>query len=318
MYKKIMKKIVSIIAPCYNEEGNINDFYDELNKQLTPLAYDFEFVFVNDGSKDQTLNILKTLARSDNRIKVVDFSKNFGKEAAILAGLDYASGEAAIIIDADLQMPVTKIKDLIELWQEGNKLVLTYKNERKKGLKSFLATKYYDVYNYLSDDKIIKNALDFQIMDREVIDVICSMRERSRFFKGITGFIGYNYKMIPIEINDRTSGESKFGGFKTLFNYAFRSFAIHSDIPLKIALKIGTVISMVGFIYMLYIFFKTLIKGVDVSGYASLIIVMLFMFGIVLLILGIMGYYIALIYNEVKQRPNYIVNEVIVKDEKGE
>ena len=311
-------KLVSIVAPCYNEEGSINQFKKELDQELAAIACDFEIIFVNDGSKDDTLSLLREISKSDSRVKVVDFSRNFGKEAAVLAGLDHSTGDATIIIDADLQMPVDKIKDLVELWLEGNKLVLTHRLERVGGIRNNLSMKYYDIYNYISHDKILKNALDFQIMDREVVDVICSMRERARFFKGITGFIGYDYKVIPVEIKERIAGQSSFGGLKGLFNYAFRSFAIHSDAPLKLALRIGIIVSLIGFVYMLYVFFRTLINGTDVDGYASTIVIMLFMFGIVLLILGIMGYYIGLIYNEVKQRPNYIVNEVIKKEEKGE
>lgn len=311
-------KEISIVIPCHNEEDNIDRLISELDDNLKNLDYRFEYVFVNDGSKDKTLEKLIKVSEKDYRVKVVDFSRNFGKEAAILAGLDYCSGDAAVIIDADLQMPVKYIIDLIDLWSQGNKLVLTYKSNRNKKLKSKLASKYYDFYNGISEAPILKDALDFQIMDREVVNVICSIRERARFFKGITGFIGYDYKVIPVEIAQREHGESDFSGIKGLFSYAFKSFAIHSDAPLKMALKIGIFISGIAFVYMIYIFARTLINGIDVDGYASTIIIMLFMFGLILLILGIMGYYIGLIYNEVKQRPNYIVDEVMNIDKKGE
>ncbi|MDR3214890.1 MAG: glycosyltransferase family 2 protein [Bacilli bacterium] len=303
-----MKK-VSIIVPCHNEEANINEFIKAINHELFEINVILEIIFINDGSQDQTINKIKALMTSDDRIKAIDFSRNFGKEAAVLAGMDYCQGDAAVVIDADLQIPIRYIKILIELWLEGNKLVLTYKSKRERGIKSSLASKYYDVYNAISDYKILNDALDFQIMDREVIDVICSMRERERFFKGLTGFIGYNYKIIPVDIEQRVAGSSDFSNINKLFNYAFKSIAIHSDIPLRISTRLGIIVSLVGFIYMLYIILSTFIKGVSAPGYASIIVIMLFMFGIVLLILGIIGYYLGLIYNEVKNRPNYIVND---------
>ncbi|MEG0283913.1 MAG: glycosyltransferase family 2 protein [Erysipelotrichales bacterium] len=303
-----MSKLVSVIIPCYNEEENISNLYNELIEKLNK-SVSYEFLFVDDGSKDKTTNEVQTLGEEDKRVKLIDFSRNFGKEAAMLAGLDYAAGDAAVIIDADLQMPVATINDLIKLWQEGNKLVLTYKTRRKKGLKSKLATKYYDVFNNISDTQIQNDALDFQIMDREVINTICSMRERTRFFKGITGYIGYDFKIIPVDISERTAGESSFSSSKTLFSYAFKSIALYSDLPLKFSIIIGGITAFISFLYLIFIVFNTLINGIGVPGYASTLAIMMFLFSIVLIILGVMGYYISLIYNEVKQRPNYIVNE---------
>lgn len=310
--------MLSIIVPCYNEEKNLDDLINGFDHLLFSMGLEYEYVLVNDGSTDGTIGKLLELSKKNIYVKVVDFSRNFGKEAAILAGLDYCSGDAAIIIDADLQMPIKYIKDLYELWKQGNKLVLTYKVNRKSGLRSLFSSKYYDFYNGISEAPILKDALDFQIMDRQVIDVICSFRERSRFFKGITGYIGYNYKVIPIEIVDRKEGESRFS-VKNLFEYAFISMFIHSDAPLKIIIKIGIFISFAAFIYMLYVLIRTIVIGVEVSGYASTMIIMLFMFGLIFLVLGVMSYYIGLIYNEVKNRPNYIVDETYnIKDEEVE
>lgn len=300
-------ELISLIIPCHNEEGNIVKLMDSFTKTLVDLSVNFEYIFVNDGSNDRTIDIIDQLASEQDNIKIIDFSRNFGKEAAILAGLDYCVGDAAIIIDADLQMPVKYIIDFIEQWRKGNKLVLSFKQNRSKGFKSYLASKYYDVFNRISETQILKDALDFQLMDREVIDVICSMRERSRFFKGITGFIGYDYQVIPVEIENRVSGNSDFSGLSGLFSYAFKSFAIHSDVPLKIAIKVGAIIASISFIYLFYILFDTLKNGNPTDGYASTITIMLFMFSIIILFLGIIGYYLGLVYNELKQRPNYII-----------
>lgn len=302
-------KLVSIIIPCHNEEGNITNLMNAFDVTLKDLTVNFEFVFVNDGSKDKTIEMINELAVNDKRVKVIDLSRNFGKEAAILAGMDYCTGDAAIVMDADLQMPVRYIIDFVDLWLKGNKLVLSFKTSREKGLKSKLASKYYDVFNKISDTEILKDALDFQLMDREVVDVICSMRERTRFFKGITGFIGYDYQIIPVEIEQRKSGKSDFSGFRSLFDYAFKSFALHSDAPLRVAIKIGALVAIVSFMYLVYIIIDTLVNGNPTHGYASTITIMLFMFSLLILFLGIIGYYLGLVYNELKQRPNYIVKD---------
>lgn len=305
-----MQKLISLVIPVYNEEGNIERLINSLNEQLPSDVYDFEYILVNDGSKDNSFNVLKEFT-DDSHVKIINFSRNFGKEAAILAGLDHAKGDASIIIDADLQMPISYIDEMLMFWQEGYKLVLTYKTNRDKGLKNKMASKYYDVFNKLSDHHIIKDALDFQLMDKSVVKTIVCMRERNRFLKGITGFIGYNYKIIPVEIVERESGKSSFGNFSTLFSYAFKSFVIHSNVPLKISIITGSIISFVSFLYLIYIIVNTLIGNTAGSGYASLMCVTLFMFGIVLLFLGIIGYYVGFIYDEVKARPNYIIEDKI-------
>ncbi|MDR1781726.1 MAG: glycosyltransferase family 2 protein [Bacilli bacterium] len=309
-----MKKI-SIIVPCHNEEKNIFPFIEKINSDLNNVKDELEIIFVNDGSVDKTIEVINKVIKNDSRVKALDFSRNFGKEAAILAGMDYCEGDAAIIIDADLQMPIHYINDLIKLWHDGNKLVLTYKTKRSEGFKSKLAAKYYDVYNKMSNDKILNDALDFQIMDREVIDVICSMRERVRFFKGLTGYVGYKYQIIPINIEERKEGTSDFSGLSRLFNYAFKSLAVHSNFPLILGLRAGFFVSVVALIYMIYIIIKTMIKGVAVPGYASIIVIMLFMFAFVLCILGILGYYIGLVYQECKDRPNYIIDHIYQHEE---
>lgn len=189
-------------------------------------VYDFEFIFINDGSSDDTFNKLKT-NQDNNMVKVLNFSPNFGKENAMLAGLDYASGDASIFIDADLQMPIKYINEMLMFWQEGYKLVLTYKSNRNKGLKSKLASSYYDVFNKISDHQILKDALDLQLMDKSVVEIMTSISERNRFLKGIMGFIGYNYKVIPVEITERKEGNLHLMVLEHYFLTIIYLFTIH-------------------------------------------------------------------------------------------
>lgn len=306
-------KLVSIVVPCHNEEGNIDKLYEEFNKVLRQDVK-WEFIFVNDGSKDETVSKIKHLS-SDKRVKLINFSRNFGKEIAMIAGLDHTVGDAAVIIDADLQMPIHYINQFIDEWNKGTKLVLSKKQSRKKGIKSKLASKYYNVYNSMTDDKILKDALDFQLMDRQIIDEICKIREIRRFFKGITGYLGYEYTLIEIEIKDRHDGESDFSSYHSLFKYALNSFVIGSTLPLKLSIIGGIIISCIAFIYMLITIIKTIAFGTDVPGYSSLMVVLLFGFGITYILLGIAGLYIGNIYEQVRRRPLYIVDETINMDE---
>lgn len=308
-----MKKLISLVIPVYNEEGNIKRLITSLNQQLPLDVYEFEYILVNDGSKDNSLQILKKY-QNDSHVKIINFSRNFGKEAAILAGLDHTSGDASIIIDADLEMPISYIDEMLMFWQEGYKLVFTYRSNRKTNFKSNMASKYYDVFNKMSDHDIIKDALDFQLMDKSVVKTITSMRERNRFLKGITGFIGYNYKAISVEIVDRESGKSSFGNFSTLFSYTLNSFVIHSNVPLKISIIIGTILSFFSFIFPIFNIVSALSGDNTGNGYASLMSVILFMFVIVLLFLGIVGYYIGFFYEEVKRRPNLVDEKINIED----
>lgn len=308
-----MKKI-NIIAPIYNEQDNI----ELLHKTLSDFAsehpnYDFRFVFINDGSKDQSHE--RIIAINDPRLTYIKFSKNFGKEAAIIAGLDYSRGaDAATVIDSDLQMPVRYITEMIHNWENGVKLTICKKEARDtKKVKGFLAQKYYLVFAKLSGHDIVEDALDFVFMDNQVISEVVSNREANRFFKGIVASVGFDYQVLEIEIDDRTSGESSYGSFKQLFSYAFVSLASYSKIPLYFALYLGLFTSFVSFVYGIYVVISYLINGNDVPGYSTLLCVMLFMFGITLLVLGIIGYYIGLILEEVKNRPLYVVDQVITK-----
>lgn len=303
-----MKKI-DIIIPCYNEEENINLLFSELNNIIKDLSYDFEYIFINDGSTDNTVAKIKELQPS-NRVKLLDFSRNYGKESAILAGLDNSTGDAAIIIDADLQMPVSYIIDMIEKWENDVKLVLTTKSRRPHGLKSLLAKKYYKVHNSVTKTNILQDALDFQLMDRQVVESLLLFREKTRFFKGITGTIGYDYEVIQIEIEERKNGASSFSSFNSLFSYAFVGIAANSTLPLILSIYAGILVSICSFIYIIFLILQTIVFGIDVPGYSSTISFISFFSGLILIILGIIGYYIGLIYEETKARPSYIIHEI--------
>lgn len=303
-------KNINIVIPCHNEEKNISLFYEEAKKYLGISKYNINYIYIDDGSQDKTKEEIMKLTEKEKDVKAYFLSRNFGKEAAIICGLDKSvNADATIVIDADLQMPISYIKDMLKYWEEGYKLVLTKKEKREKGVKNFLAKKFYTIFNKVSRTELIKDVLDFQLMDQEVVKVICSFRERKRFFKGITSYAGYKYKLIPVKINPRIEGDSDFNSFPTLFSYAFISIANNSTIFLNLSMILGLLFTIVGFIYVLFISLRQILYNISVSGWTSIVSLMLIFFGIVLIILGIIGYYIGLIYEELKQRPIYIIEE---------
>ncbi len=310
-------KTINFVIPCYNEEGNIELFYDEVKKIVNNLNYEFTYTFVNDGSSDKTFDELKNLANKDHAVKVINFSRNFGKEAAILAGLDYSTQyDASILIDADLEMPLKYAVMMIEYWENGKKLVTTYRDNRRGGIKNNLAKKFYLVYNKLSDSAIEEEALDFQLMDKEIVKEIVKFREYNRFFKGITGYIGYDREVMGISTEVRQNGSSSFGSFSRLFSYAFKGIAVHSTVLLAMSAILGMIMSGIGLLYFIYIVIDKILFSSAVAGWSSLMSIMLIFFGVVLIILGIMGYYIGLIYTEVKHRPIYLVQDEINMEDK--
>ncbi len=307
-------KQINIIAPIYNEEDNIQDLYNVLSEFADQhKKYQFKFVFVNDGSKDESHE--RILEIDDERLVYIKFSRNFGKESAMIAGLDYSKdADAATIIDSDLQMPIRYVSDMIANWEEGTKLTICKKEARDTSkLKGFLAQKYYSVFAKLTNNNIVEDALDFVFMDKQVINEIRANREANRFFKGIVASVGFDYKVLEIEIDDRTSGESSYGSFKQLFSYAFVSIASYSRVPLYFAIYLGIFTAFFSFIYGIYVIISYLMYGNDVQGFSTLLCVILFMSGILLVVLGIIGYYIGLILEEVKNRPLYIVDHIYKK-----
>ncbi len=292
--------LISIIAPMYNEEAAIDIFFAEMRKFLAECPYQYEIVCVNDGSKDNTLNILKKYAAEDNRIKVVSFSRNFGKERALYAGLKYSSGDAVIPIDVDLQNPPMTIKTFLAKWEEGYDIVYGVRENRKNEgrLRRFLSKKFYEFYNLISEQKAPYNAADFRLMDRKVVNAVLRIREKHLFMKGIFNWVGY--KSCPVLYNhaDRAAGNSKFN-FWRLWNLALDGITGSSTLPLRIWTYLGGGIAFVSFVIALFFLIKTILWGDPVQGFPTLVILLLFFGGIQLIALGIMGEYIGRIMIEV-------------------
>jgi len=303
-----MKKI-NIIVPCYNEEDNIKDFIDAcavLNKN-----YEYLITFVNDGSKDKTAEIVKSYCKEKSYIRLIDFSRNYGKEAAVKAGLDAFNEDAAVVIDADLQMPIRYINDMIEHWEKGEKLVLTVRDKRVKGLKHKLASSFYDVFNMMSKDHLKNDASDFQLMDKDVVEAFNQFTETNRFFKGLTPKVGFDPVVLEIEFGIRHAGESKFGSLPKLFSYAFHAIINHSTSLLKLGLYVGFLFVIASFTYGGYIFVDKLINNHAIEGWTSLMLMITTSTGIIMILLGIIGVYIGKIFEEVKKRPVYFIKEKI-------
>jgi glycosyltransferase involved in cell wall biosynthesis len=305
-----MKKI-SILIPCYNEEKSLPLLYPELVKLMDAnQCYEWELMFVNDGSTDGTLTELQRLRQQDSRVNYVDLSRNFGKEAAMLAGFDYVTGDCMVIIDADMQHPPTLIPEMIKWWEQGYDDV--YAKRKSRGRESWLRKRlsllFYKILQRSSRFDVLQNVGDFRLLDRRCINALKRMRESERYTKGMFCWIGFNKKEVEFDRGDRVAGSSSWG-YKQLFSLAIDGITSFTSAPLRISTFVGFVVSMLAFIYMIYVFVKALIWGDPVQGYPSMVILILFLGGIQLLSLGIIGEYIGRIYNETKNRPDYIVRE---------
>lgn len=306
------KKLLSVITPCYNEEQTVELFYEELIKYLPSIDLDYEILFVDDGSKDKTLEKCKKLKEKDSKIKVVSFSRNFGKEAAMYAGLSEAKGDYVVLMDTDLQDPPHLLPDMVKaITEEGYDSAATYRVTRKgePPIRSFFARKFYKLINSLIDVEIVDGARDYRIMTRQMVDSILSMKEYHRFSKGIFAWVGYKTKYIEFENVERVAGETKWSFWK-LVGYAIEGIVAFTTAPLRIATIAGVIVSLIGFIYMLFIVIKAIAFGDPVAGYPSLICVITLLGGIQLLVLGIIGEYLAKTYMESKKRPVYIIKEI--------
>ncbi|MBU3604088.1 glycosyltransferase family 2 protein [Polynucleobacter sp. AP-Kaivos-20-H2] len=303
---------ISVVAPFFNEGDGVTHFYREMCSIFASLSqYDFELVCVDDGSSDDTLSYLIELANTDNRVKVIEFSRNFGKEAALTAGIDYATGGAVIPIDSDLQDPPELIGEMIELWRSGAEVVLAKRVDRSSdtALKRMTASAFYRIHNLLSSETLIpENVGDFRLMDRVVVDALKRLPERQRFMKGLFAWVGFKTKTLEYVRSARIAGETKFSGWR-LWNFALEGITSFSLLPLKVWTYFGLIGAFFAFFYALYIIIRTLIFGVDLPGYASLLVVSLFFGSLQLISLGILGEYIGRIYFESKQRPLYIVRK---------
>ncbi len=300
---------LSIIVPSYNEEKSLPIFYEELSKVLDNLDYTHEVIFVNDGSKDKTLEILNQLKSIDERITIIDFSRNFGKEAGILAGLRESSGDLIAIMDADLQDPPYLLPKMIdEITQNGFDSVATYRVDRKgePPIRSYFARKFYQLINRVSEVEIVDGARDYRLMTRTMVDAILSLSEYHRFSKGIFAWVGFKIKYLAFENVERIAGETKWNFWK-LFKYAIEGIVAFTTVPLRISMMFGILVSIMTFVYMVYVVIKALLFGDPVAGYPSMMTIILFLGGIQLLSIGVLGEYLSKTYMEVKNRPNYII-----------
>lgn len=312
-----MEKI-SIIVPCYNEEEVMPLFYDEICKTASTFdKVDFEFIFVNDGSRDRTLEVARDLAKKDKRVRYISFSRNFGKEAAMLAGLEYSQGDYVAIMDADLQDPPSMLHDMYDgIKNEGYDCVATRRVNRKgePPIRSFFAKCYYKLINKISDTEIVDGARDYRLMSRQMVDSILSLKEYNRFSKGIFSWVGYNTKWLEYKNVERVAGTTKWNFWK-LFLYSLESVVAFSTVPLAISSIIGILFFLISMIMIVFIVVRTLTFGDPVAGWPSLVCIIFFVSGVQLFGIGVIGQYLSKLYLEVKGRPVYIVKET-EKDKK--
>jgi len=302
---------ITILIPTYNEEEVLNRLYLRITEVINQIdSYEFEILFINDGSMDKSLSIMKDLRVKDERVSYVNLSRNFGKEISMIAGLDYAKGDAVIIMDADLQDPPELVPEMIKYWELGYDDVYAKRRSRsgeswlKKGTSSF----FYKILQKFTKIDIQENTGDFRLLDRRCIEALKQLRETQRYTKGMFSWIGYNKKELLFDRDPRAAGETKWN-YRNLINLAIEGITSFTIAPLRISSLFGFIISIFSFIYMIWIITKTLLYGKDVAGYPSLMTVMLFLGGIQLISLGIIGEYLGRIFNETKNRPLYFVDE---------
>ena len=309
-----MKKL-SIVVPCYNEEEAIPFFYEEIDKVSKSMKNDFEFIFVNDGSKDKTIDIVKELSKKDKRVKYVHFSRNFGKEAAMLAGLELSSGDYITIMDADLQDPPSLLPEMVRsIEEEGYDCIGTRRVTRKgePPIRSFFARMFYKIINKMSKVEMVDGARDYRLMSRQMVDSILELGEYNRYSKGLFQFVGYNTKWLEYENVERVAGETKWSFWK-LFLYAIEGIVAFSTAPLAISSIAGILFCIISFIMIIIIIAKTIIFGDPTAGWPSLVCIIFFVSGIQLFCLGIIGQYLSKTYLETKKRPIYIIKETNIK-----
>lgn len=310
---------LSLVVPCYNEEGNVEKFFSEVKRVFNGKVEDYEFVFVNDGSKDSTLAKLKKLynEQKDSHIQVLSFSRNFGKESAIYAGLNNAKGDLVCLIDADLQQRPEVVLEMLDVVNSNEDVdcVTAYQDERKEGkMMTAMKSMFYKVINGIAEVRFVNGASDFRLMKRSMVNAILEMTEYHRFSKGIFSWVGFNTEYIPYTVEERESGESKWG-FKKLLKYAFEGIVSFTTFPLKLSTYVGFLSSFISIIYLIVVVVQKLAFGINVPGYATIVVLVLLLGGLQLFSLGILGEYLSKIYVQVKNRPVYILKEHLGKDD---
>ncbi|MHB0776537.1 glycosyltransferase family 2 protein [Halomonas sp. WWR20] len=303
---------LSLVVPVYNEEAAISLFHEAVRESQALSAYTVEIVFVNDGSRDATGQIAKTLACRDPNVVVVNFSRNFGKEPALFAGLEHATGDAVIPIDVDLQDPIDVIPKLVERWRQGAEVVLAKRIDRSSDgyFKRRTAELFYRLHNYISEPKIEENVGDFRLMSRQVVDAILTLPERKLFMKGVLSWVGFTTDVVEYTRAERVAGATKFNGWK-LWNLAWEGVTSFSTFPLRIWTYLGFAVALLALCYAAFLIIDKLIWGNPVPGYPSLMTAILFLGGVQLIGIGVLGEYIGRIYIESKRRPRYIVRSVV-------
>lgn len=303
---------VSIVVPCYNEEQSVDIFFSAVTPILNEIDHlDYEFIYVNDGSKDQTEARMRELSQREEKVRYLSFSRNFGKEAAMLAGVEAASGDAVVLMDVDLQDPPELLPEMIEDWRNGGYDVVYTRRSTRSGeppIRSWFAKQFYKFMNQMSDIHIVDGARDYRLMDRTAVDSFLRLKERNRFAKGLFMWVGYRSKCIEFENVERAVGSTSWSFWK-LVHYAVDGIVSFTITPLRWATYFGLFTAGSAFLYMFYVIFSKLLFGNPVSGYASIVSILLFFGGLQLIFLGIIGEYIGRIFIEVKARPHYIVKE---------
>ena len=314
------KKLVTILVPAYNEQEVLHLLYERLVKLMdSNPKYDFEVLLVNDGSKDNTLQIMQELREKDKRFCYLNLSRNYGKETAMIAGLNYCKGDAVVIIDADLQDPPELIPEMIKYWEEGYDDVYAKRKSREgeTWLKKFTSKMYYKVLQSFTRIEIQKDTGDFRLLDGRCVEALKAIKESQRYTKGLFSWIGYNKKEILYDRDPRAAGQTKWN-YAKLIDLSIDGITSFTTSPLRWSAIFGILVSIIGFIYMLYIIIKTIVTGVDVPGYASLMVVTLFLGGIQLIFLGVIGEYLGRAFNEGKHRPLYFIDRYNEEKETNE
>lgn len=305
------KKVVSLLVPCFNEELSLPLFYQEVCRTIDTLdQYDFELLFINDGSRDNTLKVIEELHAKDGRVSFVNLSRNFGKENAMLSGFDHVRGDCTIIMDADLQDPPSLIPDMLTYWEKGYQDVYARRSSRGKEswLRKRFSLLFYSILDHSTRFEVLRNVGDFRLLDLKCINALRQMREAERYTKGMFCWIGYKKKEIVFDRGDRVAGNSNWN-FWSLFNLAVEGITSFTTAPLRFASITGFVIALVAFGFLLFYLTKALIFGDPVQGFPTLVTIILFLGGVQLLCLGILGEYIGRIFNETKQRPTYLIED---------
>jgi len=310
---------VSIVIPCYNEEDNIIQIKEAICEVLSGMSLDLEFIFVDDGSKDKTWDVVCQLARADSRIKGLKLSRNFGHQSAILAGLHHAKGDCVISMDCDLQHPPSVLPDFINKWQSGSEIVIGIRQEQKEsGFKRFSSQFFYNFFNFLSDYKIAKNTGDFRLLDRSVLDKILQFHETDLFLRGIVNWMGFNVAYVPYNQPPRLHGDTKYHLGKML-GLALNGIVSFTSRPLYIAFATGGIFIIFSLVYIIFIIARWLMGFQIILGWTSIIVLILFSTGLQLLNLGVIGVYLASLYKETKSRPRFIIwDSVGLENEKKE